>query len=154
MKIACIITTLMMPVILLAQKHTPLPHGMTFGQQVNSRQNIPAANVEAFMGKKTRISTTLTGKVLKVDHPKGGWFRMDAGNGKIIRVHFKDYNITIPTALKGRTVMIEGVAQKEFIADDMQHFAGDTVKGKKQHQVKTNPRQRLTFEATGLMVEE
>lgn len=153
MKIACIIITLMMPVMLLAQKPTPLPHGMTFGQQVNSRGNMPAANVEAFMGKKTRISTTLTGKVLKVDRPKGGWFQMDAGHGKIIKVHFKDYDISIPMALKGRTVMIQGVAQKEFIADDMQHFAGDTVKGKKQHQVKTNPQQRLTFEATGLMVE-
>jgi hypothetical protein len=50
-------------------------------------------------------------------------------------------------------VIIEGVAQKQFIADDLQHFAGDTVQGKKQHQVNANPNQRLTFEVTGLMVD-
>lgn len=135
-----------------AQKHTPLPHGSTFGKPVDTLQNMPASKVEGFMDKMTRISTTIHGKVLKVDKSQGGWFQIDAGNGKIIKVHFKDYNITIPTELKGHQVMIQGVAQKQFIADDMQHFAGDTVKGKKQHQVNTNPKQRLTFEATGLMV--
>jgi len=138
---------------LFAQKHTPLPHGMVYGQQVNSRQSIPANNLEGFMAQKTRISTTIIGKVVKVDKPQGGWFQMDGGDGKIIAVHFKDYNINLPADLKGRIVMIEGVAQKQFIADDMQHFAGDTVKGKKQHQVNADPKRRLTFEATGLFVE-
>jgi hypothetical protein len=142
-----------LPFALSAQKHTPLPHGTTFGQKVNSRQNMPATKVEAFMGKMTRISTTLTGTVLKVDKPQGGWFQMDAGAGKIIMVHFKDYKVTLPMDLKGRSVMIEGIAQKQFIADDSQHLAGDTVKGKKQHQVNANAKQRLTFEATGLEVE-
>lgn len=137
---------------LRAQKHTILPHGTTFGKHVNALQNIPATKVEAFMGKKTRISTTITGKVLQVDKTQGGWFELDAGGGKIIKVHFRDYKVTIPTALKGKQVMIEGIAQKQFIADDMQHFAGDTVKGKKQHYVNVDPKRRLTFEASGLMV--
>jgi hypothetical protein len=140
------------PVNLQAQKTVPLPHGTTFGKRVDTAQNMPATRLEAFMGKMTRISTTVKGKVLKVDTPKGGWFRLDAGNGKVIKVHFKDYNVTIPTGLRGRQVMIEGVAQKQFIADDMQHFAGDTVTGKKQHQSNADPKQRLIFEATGLMV--
>ena len=78
---------------------------------------------------------------------------MDGGNGKIINAHFKDYNITLPLQLKGRTVIIGGVAQRQFIADDRQHFAGDTVNQKKQQRVKTNPLQRVTFEVTGLMVD-
>lgn len=134
-------------------KHVPLPHGMVFGQKVDQQQNMPATKLEDFMGKMTRVSTTVFGKVIQVDKPKGGWFQMDAGGGKIIKVHFKDYNLTIPKELKGRTVMIQGVAQKQFIADDMQHFAGDTVKGARQHQVKVDPKHKLTFEATGLMVE-
>lgn len=136
-----------------AQKHVPLPHGMVFGKPVNNSQSVPATSVEAFMGKMVRISTTITGKVIHVDKPQGGWFKMDAGNGKIINVHFKDYNVNLPVQLKGREVMIEGVAEKQFIADDMQHFAGGTQAGKKQHKVNVDPKQRLTFEATGLMVE-
>jgi len=92
--------------------------------------------------------------VIKVTKTKGGWFELDAGNGKIINAHFKDYAVTIPADLKGRTVIIEGVAQKQFIADDGQHFAGDTVTGKKQHSVNANPKQSLTFEVSGLMVDK
>lgn len=113
-----------------------------------------ATKVEAFMGKKTRISTTITGRVIRVTRQKGGWFELDAGSGKIIAAHFKNYNINIPADLAGRRVIIEGVAAKQFIADDLQHLAGDTVVGKKQHKVKTNPKRELTFEVKGLLVDK
>lgn len=136
-----------------AQKRPSLPHGTVFGKKPDVVAMLKATEVEAFMGKKTRISTTIKGKVIKVTKTKGGWFEIDAGNGKIIEAHFKEYNITLPTDLKGHEIITEGVAQKQFIADDLQHFAGDTVKGKKQHAVNTNPKHKLTFEVTGLMVE-
>jgi hypothetical protein len=135
-----------------AQKKTALPHGMTYGTKPSTVALLRADTLEQAMGKKARISTSVVGKVLKVTKSKGGWFDMDAGKGRIIKAHFKDYNISLPTALKGREVIIQGVAAKQFIADDAQPLAGDTVVGKKQHQVRTNPKQRLIFEMTGLMV--
>jgi Domain of unknown function (DUF4920) len=144
---------LFLPAIAFAQTHQPLPHGKIFGSKPDTTAVVDAAKVEAFMDKKVRISTTIRGKVIKVTKQKGGWFDIDAGNGKIIAAHFKTYNITIPEDLKGRTIIAEGVAAKQFIADDQQHFAGDTVTGKKQHTVKTNPKQRLTFEVKGLMID-
>ena|ERR1700694_2946412 len=135
------------------QQHGDLTHGKVFGSKPNTTGMMDASKVEASMDKKTRISVTIKGKVLKVTKPKGGWFEMDAGNGKIIKAHFRVYNVTIPADLKGRTVIADGIAQKQFIADDQQHLAGDTVTGKKQHSVKTNPKQRLIFEVNGLMVE-
>ena len=131
-----------------------LPHGMVFGLQPKEIAPIPASKIESLMFRKTRFTTAVSGKIIRVTKPKGGWFEMDAGNGKIIQAHFKNYNINLPAALKGRTVIIEGVVQKQFIADDLQHLAGDTVTGKKQHAVKTNPKQRLTFEVRGLMVDK
>jgi pectate lyase len=136
-----------------AQQHTTLTHGSTFGTKPDRSSVIDAGKLEAFMAQKTRISTSVKGTVLKVTKQKGGWFDLDAGNGKVIAVHFKSYAIDLPADLKGRTVIVGGVAQKQFIADDEQHFAGDTVKGKKQHNVKTNPNRKLSFEATGLVVE-
>src|ERR1700732_3359702 len=135
------------------QQHGDLAHGKVFGSKPNITGMMDASKVEASMDKKTRISVTIKGKVLKVTNPKGGWFQIDAGNGKIINAHFKVYNITIPADLKGKNIIAEGVAQKQFIADDQQHLAGDTVTGKKQHSVKTNPKQRLVFEVSGLTVE-
>ncbi len=137
-----------------AQKPPPLPHGMVFGIKPADIAPTDATLIEASMAKKTRITTAIRGRIIRVTESKGGWFEMDAGRGKIIRAHFKNYGIDLPKALRGRIVIIEGVAQKQFMADDMQHFAGDTVVGAKQHKVKTNPKQRLTFEVRGLMVDE
>ncbi|WP_457132843.1 DUF4920 domain-containing protein [Mucilaginibacter sp. UYNi724] len=136
-----------------AQKHVHLPHGMVFGTKPNHIAPVPANNIEAFMGKKIRQTTALTGTLIRVTKEKGGWFEMDAGGGKIIAAHFKDYDITLPTQLKGRGVIIQGVAQRILTADDMQHFAGDTVIGSKQHREKINPKTRITFEVSGLMVD-
>jgi hypothetical protein len=153
MKAFYLLFTLLFSLTAFAQKNTALPHGATFGTKPDTTAMVTTARLEAFMAQKTRISVTVRGKVIKVTKQKGGWFDLDAGNGKVISAHFKNYDIKIPTELKGHTVIVEGVAQKQFIADDMQHFAGNTAKGKKQHSVKTNPKRRLIFEATGLMVE-
>ena len=153
MKVLRIFFVLFLPAITFAQTFQPLPHGKVFGSKPDTSVMVSAAKVESLMGKKVRISTTIRGKVIKVMKQKGGWFDIDAGNGKVIAAHFITYNITIPENLKGRTIIAEGVAAKQFIADDQQHFAGDTVTGKKQHTVKTNPKQRLTFEIKGLMID-
>ncbi|MEZ2335128.1 DUF4920 domain-containing protein [Mucilaginibacter sp. RCC_168] len=144
---------LLLSTVAFAQQHVPLPHGMVYGDKPNTQAMMSAAKLETFMGKKTRISTTIEGRVIRVIRGKGGWFELDAGRGKVITAHFKNYSINIPDNLAGRTVIIEGVAQKQFIADDLQHLAGDTVIDKKQHKVKTDTKRKLTFEVKGLLVD-
>lgn len=138
----------------IAQKKAALPHGMVFGDKPKGIAPVPATKLEAFMGKKIRQTTAIRGKVINVTKEKGGWFLMNAGAGKSIEAHFKNYDVTLPKAIAGRTVIIEGVAQRQLIADDLQHFAGDTVTGSKQHKVKVNPKHRITFEVRGLMVDK
>lgn len=154
MKLLTFIVLLFTPAMVLAQKEAPLPHGMVYGQKPDTTAMMSADKVEAFMGKKTRISTTIEGRVIRVTREKGGWFELDAGAGKVISAHFKNYNIKIPANLAGRKVIVEGVAAKQFIADDLQHLAGDTVTGKKQHKVKTDPKRKVTFEVKGLFVDK
>jgi hypothetical protein len=153
MKALALILGLLFSLSTFAQKQTPLPHGTVYGTKPDTGAMLDAAKLEAFMGKKTRISTTVKGRVLNVTKPKGGRFTIDAGNGKVIAAHFKNYGVNVPANLKGKYIIAEGVAAKQFIADDLQHFAGDTATGKKQHAVKTNAKHRLTFEVKGLMVE-
>lgn len=136
-----------------AQKQNGPVHGMVYGSKPDQTGVMEASKVESSMDKKTRISVVIRGKVLKVIHTKGGWFDIDAGNGKVISAHFKNAGVIIPSSLAGKTVIVDGVAQKQFIADDQQHFAGDTVSGKKQSHVKTNPKQKLTFEVSGMVVD-
>ncbi len=131
---------------------TPLPHGMVYGTKPDTTVMLPANKVETFMGKRTRISTTIKGKVLKVTQTAGGRFSIDAGNGKVIKAHFTKYKINLPVAIQGRIVVVEGVAKKQFIASDRQHFAGDKPIKNKKARVKANPKQELSFEVKGLMV--
>ena len=152
MKSILSLITLLFTLSGFAQKPTPLPHGMIFGTKPDTTAMMPAYKVEAFMGKRTRLITTLRGKVIEVTKPKGGWFNVDAGNGKIIRSHFKNVGINLPYDLKGKIVIMEGAAAKQFIADDMQHLAGDTVIVKKQRTYKPTPKRSLVFEVKGLMV--
>jgi hypothetical protein len=151
MKILAAITAILLSANVFAQ-HTPLPHGMVYGVKPDTTAMLPADKIESFMGKRTRTNTTIKGKVLKVTRPKGGWFTIDAGNGKVIKAHFKNYKINLPMDIQGRVVIIEGVAKKQFVADDMQHFAGDTVIKRKKQRVRANPKRSLVFEVKGLMV--
>jgi hypothetical protein len=138
----------------IAQNKPALPHGMVFGVKPKGIAPVPATKIESFMGKKIRQTTAIRGRVIRVTKEQGGWFEVDAGAGKIIAAHFVNYNIALPKAIAGRTVIIEGVAQRQLIADDLQHFAGDTVTGSKQQKIKVNPKQRITFEVRGLMVDK
>jgi hypothetical protein len=152
MKTATILSAFAMLFFLSRQPGT-VSKGQVFGTTPDTTSVISAYKVEAFMGAKVRITTSLKGKIIKVIKSQGGWFTIDAGNGKIIAAHFKVYKVSIPSSLAGHNFLATGVVAKQFIADDMQHFAGDTVTGKKQHAVKTNPKQELTFEVSGLKVE-
>ena len=124
------------------------PHTMVYGTKPGSAGTMDASKVNDFMGNKTRVSATLKGKVIKVTKTKGGWFELDAGNGKIIDAHFKTYDITLPTSIAGHYVIAEGIVSKQFVADSNQHLAGDNTK-----QQKDQPSQNLSFEVTGLQVE-
>jgi len=131
-----------------------ISHGTTYGKKVSTVGMMKASQLEPYMNTRTRVSTTIEGTVLRVIKTKGGWFDIDAGNGKIIAAHFSTYDITIPAGLKGHMVIVEGIAEKEFAANDLQPMAGDTISGAKQHTAKANPKDKLTFEVTGLYVDK
>jgi hypothetical protein len=129
-------------------QHTPLPRGTVYGTRPEGAGIVFADNLAKSMDQRITIVTSIKGKVLKVTKQKGGWFTIDGGHGTVIYAHFKDYRVTIPTDLAGHTILADGVATKQFVADDSQHLAGDKVK-----QSKDNPKQSLKFEVSGLMVQ-
>jgi len=131
-----------------AQQPVKLPHGMVFGIKPSTVGLMPASQLESFMGKRTRITTAIVGKVLKVTNTKEGWFTIDAGKGKVIDARFKTEGVGLPPNIKGREVIISGVATKQFNAFDAQREAGSKPTPQKQ----PNQQQPLSFEAVGLMV--
>ena len=147
------ILTAFLSLLIFDRQQREVSKGEIIGIRPDTTSIIQASKLEAGMDEKVRITTSLRGKVIKVIKSQGGWFDIDGGNGKVIAAHFKDYKVSVPKSLAGHYILANGIAAKEFAADDLQHYAGDTVTGKKGHNVKTNPNRRLTFEVTGLRVE-
>ena len=129
---------------LFAQDKKPL-HGKIFGNKPGA-VIVNAEKLESYMDARARMRTTVKGKILNVVKEKGGWFTLDAGDGNVIAAHFAKYDVDIPADLKGQTVIVEGVAQKQSALSDQQHLAGKKQPGDKT----TN---QLSIEVTGLMVE-
>ena len=148
MKVFIFLITLFITATVQSQ---PLPRNMVFGKKPSTKGLIMATKLEAFMGKRARINVSISGLVTLVTKSKGGWFDIDAGNGKVITAHFKNYNINIPTRLKNHYIVAEGVAAKQFIAADSQHFVGDKDSHKHQKPAK---KQVITFEVKGLRVDK
>jgi hypothetical protein len=136
-----------------AQNKKAPVHGTVYGDKPDTTGVIDASKVEGFMDKKATISVAVRGKIIKVTKARGGWFTIDAGGGRIITAHFRNAGVNIPQSLAGRTVVMDCVASKQFIADDQQHFAGDTVNGKKQSHVNADPKRRLSFSVKGMVVD-
>jgi hypothetical protein len=129
---------------LFAQDEKPL-HGKVFGNRPGAVV-VNADKLESYIAARSRMQTTIRGKVLNVVKEKGGWFTIDAGNDKTIAAHFAKYDVEIPASLKGCTVVVEGIAQRQSALSGQQKLAGE-----KQASDKTN--NRLSMEITGLMVE-
>ena len=120
-------------------------HGKVFGTKPGAVV-VTADKLESYIAARSRMRTTVKGRVLNVVKEKGGWFTIDAGNGKVIAAHFAKYDVNIPADLKGQTVIVEGIAQKQSALTSQQHMAGKKQPGDKT----TN---QLSMEVTGLMVE-
>jgi len=120
-------------------------HGKIFGNKPGA-VIVNAEKLESYMDARARMRTTVKGKILNVVKEKGGWFTIDAGDGKVIAAHFAKYDVDIPADLRGQTVIVEGIAQRQSALGDQQHLAGKKQPGDKT----TN---QLSIEVTGLMVE-
>lgn len=120
-------------------------HGKVYGNKPGA-VIVNADKLESYIAARSRMQTTIRGKVLNVVKEKGGWFTIDAGNGKTIAAHFSKYDVEIPADLKNHIVVVEGIAQRQSALTSQQKLAGE-----KQASDKTT--NQLSMEVTGLMVE-
>ncbi|PJJ83263.1 DUF4920 domain-containing protein [Mucilaginibacter auburnensis] len=132
-------------------QRTPLPHGMIFGTKPDTSVVLDAAKLDSSMDRRNRISTIIKGRVLRVTDTQNGWFEMEAGKGKLISARFKNDGIKLPSALKGRVVIIQGIAARKMEAVNGKP-AGTVVKNVKDPEKTRDGTIPLIFEVAGLMV--
>ncbi len=124
-----------------------------FGKKINEKSAIEASQLPAKMGDKESMDTKVTGTVESVCQAKGCWMKVKMDNGETMRVTFKDYGFFVPKDIAGKTVVVEGVAQKKTTpVSELRHYAEDAGKSKAEIAAITDPKNELAFVADGVIV--
>lgn len=125
----------------------------SFGKKIDDKKAIEASALPAKMGKEEAMAAKVTGTVESVCQVKGCWMKVKMADGETMRVMFKDYAFFVPKDITGKTVVIEGEAQKKTVpVEHLQHYAQDAGKSKEEIAKITEPKQELTFIADGVIV--
>jgi hypothetical protein len=65
----------------------------------------------------------------------------------------KDYAFFVPTALKGKNVVLEGDVEKKITSvEELKHYAKDAKKSRDAINVITLPKEEIRFIASGIKV--
>jgi len=135
-----------------AGKATP---GTVYGAKTDAKNAIPASELPALLAKKDTVAVKVKATVLDVCSNKGCLITFKVNDTTNAFVKMKDYGFFIPTAAKGKTVVLEG---KSFVkttsVEDLKHYAEDAKKSKKEIDAITQPKNEIRFMADGIVVVE
>jgi len=124
-----------------------------YGDQTTAAGAIPASSLAAKMKGLDSLAVKVTGTVASVCQRKGCWLQVDIGEGKTMRVRFKDYAFFVPKDISGKTVVLDGHAYNSVTSvDELRHYAQDAGKSKAEIEKITEPVVDVVYEARGVIV--
>lgn len=133
----------------------PAEKGAKFGAEVTADKAVSVEDMvktlEAKEGEK-KMDVKVEGVVVEVCQAEGCWLRMKNGNDKIM-VRMKDHKWFVPTALNGKTIILEGFAEiKETSVAQLKHYAEDAGKSKEEIDAIKAPKREVLINARGIVV--
>lgn len=124
-----------------------------FGKRINEKAAIEAPQLPGKMGTKQTMNAKVTGTVESVCQAKGCWMKVKMDNGETMRVTFRDYGFFVPKDIAGKTVVVEGKAEKKTTpVAELRHYAEDAGKSEEEIAKITDPKHELAFVADGVIV--
>ncbi|KFF12249.1 DUF4920 domain-containing protein [Chryseobacterium soli] len=132
--------------------------GDAYGAGVASTVESKAISVEKLSKKlkkdnKKVENVAIKGKVIDVCDKKGCWLTIQTEDDSQLFVKMKDYAFFVPTALKGKTVVLDGSAERKVTSvDEQKHYAEDAKKPQSEIDAITKPKEEIRFVANGIKV--
>ncbi len=124
-----------------------------YGDSITEDNAVSTTELLALMQGKDSVNLKLTGIATSSCQKKGCWMKMDMGDGKEIRVSFKDYGFFVPKNLNGEQAIVEGVAFVDTIdVPFLKHLAEDAGKSKEEIAAITEPEISVNFTANGVII--
>ncbi|MDH5397406.1 MAG: DUF4920 domain-containing protein [Cyclobacteriaceae bacterium] len=125
-----------------------------YGAELSGSDLTPVMAFETALTNKDEKEVKLKVKIDEVCQMKGCWMNVDMGDGKTIRVTFKDYGFFVPKNAQGYTAIIEGTAKVEITdVQTLKHYAQDAGKSAEEINSITEPSEEINFVATGVLIE-
>lgn len=125
----------------------------TYGDKATADGAIPASSLAAKMKGIDSLAVKIAGTVTSVCQMKGCWLQIDIGEGKTMRVKFKDYAFFVPKDLSGKKVVLDGYAYSTTTSvDELRHYAQDAGKSKAEIEKITEPDVSVIYEARSVIV--
>lgn len=125
----------------------------TYGDKATADGAIPASSLAGKMKGIDSLAVKITGTVTSVCQMKGCWLQIDIGDGKTMRVKFKDYAFFVPKDLSGKKVVLDGYAYNSTTSvDELRHYAQDAGKSKAEIEKITEPDVSVIYEARSVIV--
>jgi len=132
--------------------------GDVYGGGVASGAESKAISVDKLSKKlkkdnKKVENVAVKGKVTDVCEKKGCWLTIQTEDNSQFFVKMKDYAFFVPTALKGKTVVLDGTAERKVTSvDEQKHYAEDAKKPQSEIDAITTPKEEIRFVANGIKV--
>lgn len=132
--------------------------GDVYGGGIASNAESKAMSVDK-LSKKLKKSdkkvenVAVKGKVTDVCDKKGCWLTIQTEDNSQFFVKMKDYAFFVPTALKGKNVVLEGSAERKVTSvDEQKHYAEDAKKPQSEIDAIKTPKEEIRFVANGIKV--
>ena len=129
--------------------------GDWYGEKVETANAIDIAQIPAKLKDKDAFNTKVKAKVLDVCPKKGCWIKLAVNDSTTAFVKMKDYAFFLPTAVKGKTIVLDGeVKMLTTGVSELQHYAKDAKKSQAEINAITQPKKEIRFTASGITVIE
>lgn len=126
--------------------------GMTFGTSFKAKGAIDANKLEESLQDSNKKEVKVKGVVSQVCTAEGCWLKLKTDN-KDIMVKMKDHKFLVPLAMNGKTIVVNGTAQKKITTvEQLKHYAEDAGKSKAEIEAITEGKEEVIIQATGIVV--
>jgi len=127
-----------------------------YGEQITTNGVVSKIDLASFMEDKDSADVKLEGTILKTCKKKGCWMTVDLGNDREMRVTFKDYGFFVPKeGAEGKKTIVEGTIKRKVTdVETLKHFAEDAGKSQEEIDAITEPKEELSFVATGIIIKD
>lgn len=131
--------------------------GDYYGADVSSASINNAISVskleESLKTSKKIENVVVKGEVTGVCPKRGCWVSIKTEDGSSFFVKMKDYAFFVPTAAKGKNVVLEGFVERKVTSvEELKHYAKDAKKTKAEIDAIKLPKEEIRFLASGIKV--